>query len=262
MEKKPVIEVEGVNVSRSGARVIEGANFTVLGGEFVGVVGPNGGGKTTLIKATLGLLPLESGTVRLFGQPIEQFKTWKRIAYVGQDAVNFDQTFPLSVRELVSLGRIQRENLGQRLSADDWRRVDEILGFMGIRDIAERRIGELSGGQKQRVFVAKAMVREPDILFLDEPVAGVDAETEERFYMKLSNLNAQKGTTIINVSHDLSAVFCRMSRVICVNREVNVADIGDEMGFTKALKKAYGEHFHFVFHEHMCEGLFEDDRPD
>ena len=262
MEKKPVIEVEGVSVSRSGARVIEDATFTVLGGEFVGVVGPNGGGKTTLIKATLGLLPRDSGTVRLFGQPVEQFNTWNRIAYVGQDAVNFDQTFPLSVRELVSLGRIQRENLGHRLTGDDWRRVDEILGFMGIRDLAEKRIGQLSGGQKQRVFVAKAMVREPDILFLDEPVAGVDAETEERFYMKLSNLNAQKGTTIINVSHDLSAVFCRMSRVICVNREVNVADIGDEMGFTTALKKAYGEHFHFVFHEHMCEGLFEDDRPD
>ena len=262
MMEKPVIEVEGVSVSRSGARVIEDATFTVLGGEFVGVVGPNGGGKTTLIKATLGLLPRDSGTVRLFGQPVEQFNTWNRIAYVGQDAVNFDQTFPLSVRELVSLGRIQRENLGHRLTGDDWRRVDEILGFMGIRDLAEKRIGQLSGGQKQRVFVAKAMVREPDILFLDEPVAGVDAETEERFYMKLSNLNAQKGTTIINVSHDLSAVFCRMSRVICVNREVNVADIGDEMGFTTALKKAYGEHFHFVFHEHMCEGLFEDDRPD
>ena len=262
MEKKPVIEVEGMSVSRSGARVIDDANFTVLSGEFVGVVGPNGGGKTTLIKATLGLLPRDSGTVRLFGQPVEQFNTWKRIAYVGQDAVNFDQTFPLSVRELVSLGRIQRENLGRRLTGDDWRRVDEILGFMGIRDIAEKRIGELSGGQKQRVFVAKAMVREPDILFLDEPVAGVDAETQERFYMKLSNLNAQRGTTIIDVSHDLSAVFCRMSRVICVNREVNVADIGDEMGFTTALKKAYGEHFHFVFHEHMCEGLFEDDRPD
>lgn len=262
MEKKPVIEVEGVSVSRSGTRVIEGANFTVLQGEFVGVVGPNGGGKTTLIKATLGLLPRDSGAVRLFGQPVEQFNNWKRIAYVGQDAVNFDQTFPLSVRELVSLGRIQKENLGRRLTGDDWRRVDEILGFMGIRDLAEKRIGQLSGGQKQRVFVAKAMVREPDILFLDEPVAGVDAETQERFYMKLSNLNAQRGTTIIDVSHDLSAVFCRMSRVICVNREVNVADIGDEMGFTKALKKAYGDHFHFVFHEHMCEGLFEDDRPD
>jgi zinc transport system ATP-binding protein len=262
MEKQPVIEVEGVTISRSGERVVEDASFNIIRGDFVGVVGPNGGGKTTLLKATLGLLPRDSGTVKLFGTPVEQFRDWRRVAYVGQDSTNFDQSFPLSVRELVSLGRINGENIGRRLGADDWRHVEEMLSFMGIADLAGRRIGQLSGGQKQRVFVAKAMVRDPDVLFLDEPVAGVDPETQERFYMKLSNLNAQKGTTIVNVSHDLSAVFCRMSRVICVNRKVNVADIGDEAGFTNTLKKAYGDHFHFVFHEHMCEGLFEDDRPD
>jgi zinc transport system ATP-binding protein len=262
MEKQPVIEVEGVSVTRSGERIIEDANFKVLRGDFTGVVGPNGGGKTTLLKATLGLLPRDAGAIRLFGTPVEHFKDWRRIAYVGQDSINFDQTFPLSVRELVSLGRINRENIGRRLNAEDWRHVDEMLKFMGIEDLADRRIGQLSGGQKQRVFVAKAMARDPELLVLDEPVAGVDPETQEKFYMKLSNLNAQSGTTIIDVSHDLSAVFCRMSRVICVNREVNVADIGDEAGFTTVLKKAYGEHFHFVFHDHMCEGLFEDDGPD
>jgi zinc transport system ATP-binding protein len=262
MMKESVIEVEGVTVTRSGERAIEDATFKVLKGDFVGVVGPNGGGKTTLLKATLGLLPRNTGTIMLFDTPVEQFRDWRRVAYVGQDSINFDQTFPLSVRELVSLGRINGENIGRRLTADDWRHVDEMLELMGIKDLAEKRIGQLSGGQKQRVFVAKAMAREPDLLVLDEPVAGVDPDTQERFYMKLSNLNAQRGTTIINVSHDLSSVFCRMNRVICVNREVNVADIGDEASFTTALKKAYGEHFHFVFHEHMCEGLFEDDRPD
>jgi zinc transport system ATP-binding protein len=262
MDRQLVIEVEGVSISRSGERVIEDATFKVLRGDFVGVVGPNGGGKTTLLKATLGLLPRDSGSIKLFGEPVERFNDWRRIAYVGQDSTNFDQSFPLSVRELVSLGRINRENIGRRLSGEDGRHVDEMLRFMGIEDLADKRIGQLSGGQKQRVFVAKAMVRDPDVLFLDEPVAGVDPETQERFYMKLSNLNAQKGITIIDVSHDLSAVFCRMSKVICVNREVNVADIGDEMGFTTALKRVYGDHFHFVFHEHMCEGLFEDDRPD
>jgi len=262
MEKQPVIEVEGVTISRSGERVIEDATFKVLRGDFVGVVGPNGGGKTTLLKATLGLLPRDAGTIKLFGIPVEQFRDWRRVAYVRQDSTNFDQSFPLSVRELVGLGRINRENIGHRLNGEDWRNVDEMLKFMGIEDLTGKRIGQLSGGQKQRVFVAKAMARDPDVLFLDEPVAGVDPETQERFYMKLSNLNSQRGTTIIDVSHDLSAVFCRMSRVICVNREVNVADIGDEVGFTNTLKKAYGDHFHFVFHEHICEGLFEDDRPD
>jgi zinc transport system ATP-binding protein len=262
MEKQPVIEVERVSISRSGERVITDATFKVFSSDFVGVVGPNGGGKTTLLKATLGLLPRDAGTIRLFGIPVEQFHDWHRVAYVGQDSTNFDQSFPLSVRELVSLGRINGQNLGRRLGSEDWRHVDEMLKLMGIDDLSNKRIGELSGGQKQRVFVAKAMARDPEVLFLDEPVAGVDPETQERFYMKLSNLNRQRGTTILDVSHDLSAVFCRMGKVICVNREVNVADIGDEAAFTTALKKVYGEHFHFVFHEHMCEGLFENDRPD
>ncbi len=259
---EPVIEVEGVSISRSGEKIIENASFTVGKSDFVGVVGPNGSGKTTLLKATLGLLPRDSGNIKLFGTPIEQFRDWERVAYVGQDATHFDQSFPLSVRELVSLGRITRGNVGRRLGSEDWKHVDAMLKFMGIFELATKRIGQLSGGQKQRVFVAKAMARDPDVLFLDEPITGVDPETQERFYMKLSNLNRQKGTTIIDVSHDLSAVFCRMGKVICVNKEVNVADIGDEAQFTNALKKAYGEHFHFVFHEHMCEGLFEDDGPD
>jgi zinc transport system ATP-binding protein len=259
MEKaEPIIEVEDVTVSRSGEKVIEDASFSVYRGDFVGVVGPNGGGKTTLIKAILGVLPRDSGSIRLFGEDIDSFKSWNKVAYVSQDAVNFDQSFPLSVRELVSLGRIRKDNLGRRLTSDDWGRVEAALKFMGISDIADKRIGQLSGGQKQRVFVAKAVVREPQILFLDEPVAGVDPETQERFYMKLSNLNSQRGVTVIDVSHDLSAVFCRMSRIICVNREVNVAEITDEERFASALKRAYGEHFHFVFHEHMCKGLFED----
>jgi len=259
MEKaEPIIEVEKLSVSRSGEKVIGEASFRIDRGDFVGVVGPNGGGKTTLIKAILGILPRDSGSIRLFGEDIDSFKSWGKVAYVSQDAVNFDQGFPLSVRELVGLGRISKDNVGRRLSPGDWGRVEAALKFMGISDIADKRIGQLSGGQKQRVFVAKAIVRDPQVLFLDEPVTGVDPETQERFYMKLSNLNSQKGVTVIDVSHDLSAVFCRMSRVICVNKEVNVAEIADEAGFASALKKAYGDHFHFVFHEHICEGLFED----
>jgi zinc transport system ATP-binding protein len=256
--KENVIEVKDLDVSRRGEQVIRHANFQILRGDFVGVVGPNGGGKTTLIKSILGVLPKDAGSIEVLGKPVEQFNDWRKIAYVGQDAINFDHSFPLSVRELVSLGRIHRGNLGRPLRSEDWKHVDETLDFMGIQDLANRRIGELSGGQKQRVFVAKAMVREPEILFLDEPVAGIDPETEERFYMKLSNLNEKLGVTIIDVSHDLSAVFCRMSRVICVNRDVYAADIGDETQFADTLKKAYGEHFQLVFHEHTCEGMFKD----
>jgi zinc transport system ATP-binding protein len=154
---------------------------------------------------------------------------------------------------------VNRSNLGRTLKQKDWEAVDEALEFMGISDIANRRIGQLSGGQKQRVFVAKALVRKPEIILLDEPIVGVDAGTQEKFYKKLSDLNVAKGITILLVTHDLTAVFCRMSKVMCMNRLVNVAEITEQLEPAEFLRKAYGEHFHIVFHKHECERVFEDE---
>jgi len=253
-----VIEVDGLNVARNGRRVIEDATFTVGRGAYMGVVGPNGGGKTTLLQAVLGIIPHDSGSIRILGRPMEEFDEWSRLAWVSQHSISFDERFPINVRELVGLGRINRGNLAKPLRKEDWVKVDEVLGFMGISELAERRVGHLSGGQKQRVFVAKAIVRDPEVLILDEPVAGVDAEAQELFYMKLSDLNGREGTTIVIVSHDLAAVFCRMSDVMCVNRRVYTSPISPDADPNEVLQKAYGEHFHFVFHEHTCEGFFED----
>ncbi len=253
-----VIEVDGLNVNRNGRRVIEDATFTVGCGAYMGVVGPNGGGKTTLLQAVLGIIPRESGSIRILGRPMDEFDEWSRLAWVSQHSISFDEKFPINVRELVGLGRINRGNLAKPLKREDWVKVDEVLGFMGISELADRRVGHLSGGQKQRVFVAKALVRDPEVLILDEPVAGVDAEAQELFYMKLSDLNGREGTTIVIVSHDLAAVFCRMSDVMCVNRRVYTSPISPDADPNEVLRKAYGEHFHFVFHEHTCEGFFED----
>jgi zinc transport system ATP-binding protein len=258
-EKTPVLEVSNLYVDRVNSVIVEDANFTIHQGDYVGVVGPNGGGKTTLLLSLLNILPKTRGNIRLFGQSTESFSSWEKVAYVPQNALNFDSQFPLTVRELVSLGRINRSNLGRTLKRSDWTAVDEVLEFMGISELANRKIGQLSGGQKQRVFVAKALVRKPEIILLDEPVVGVDAETQEKFYKKLSDLNLKKGITILLVTHDLAAVFCRMSKVMCVNRWVNVADITEDFKPEEVLRKAYGEHFHFVFHKHQCERVFEDE---
>lgn len=258
-EEAAILEVSNLHVDRSNSVVIEHADFTIDRGDYVGIVGPNGGGKTTLILALLNSLPKTKGTIRLFGQNIESFSKWEKVAYVPQHAVNFDSNFPLTVRELVSLGRLNRGNMGRPLNRKDWSSVDEVLEFMGISEIASKRVGQLSGGQKQRVFVAKALVRNPEIIFLDEPVVGVDAQTQEKFYKKLSDLNIKKGITILIVTHDLAAVFCRMSKVMCVNRWVNVAEITESLKPEEVLRKAYGEHFHFVFHRHECERVFEDE---
>jgi zinc transport system ATP-binding protein len=258
-EKTPILEVSDLHVNRSNSVVIEHANFTIHRGDYVGLVGPNGGGKTTLILALLNLLPRTKGNIRLFGQDISSFSHWEKVAYVPQHAINFDPHFPLSVRELVALGRVNRSNLGRTLKDTDWKAVDDVLEFMGISDVAGKRIGQLSGGQKQRVFVAKALVRKPEIILLDEPIVGVDAETQEKFYRKLSDLNVEKGITILLVTHDLTAVFCRMSKVMCVNRLVNVSEITEGLEPEEVLRKAYGDHFHFVFHKHECKRVFKDE---
>lgn len=257
MNKDVVIEVRNLSVSRSGSLVIKDANFDVMKGDYFGIVGPNGGGKTTLLLSILGQIPRMSGSIRLFSKDIEDFDEWEKVAFVPQDAINFDANFPLSVRELVSLGRLGRNPIGRRLKKRDWEEVDAALEFIGLSEVADKRIGELSGGQKQRMFVAMALVRDPEVIILDEPVAGIDAITQEKFYQKMSDLNQRRGITIMMVSHDLSAVFCRMSKVICVNKEVNVAEIRPDVDIEGVLRKAYGEHFHFVFHRHECKGEFK-----
>ncbi|MEM0466938.1 MAG: metal ABC transporter ATP-binding protein [Candidatus Thermoplasmatota archaeon] len=256
MVKNPVIEVNHVDIIRSKDIVIQDAVFTIEQGDYVGIVGPNGGGKTTLLLAILGFIPIKRGSIKLFSKELNVFSEWQRIAYVSQGAINFDDHFPLTVRELVSLGRITRKTLGRPFTKEDKTEVSEALNLMGIGNLAERRIGTLSGGQKQRMFIAKALVRKPEILILDEPIAGVDATALETFYKQLSDLNKKQNLTILIVSHDLSTVFCRMTKLLCVNKNVYTSTISKHTDPNIVLKKVYGEHFHFVFHDHQCKGDF------
>ena len=251
----PPIRVENLEVKRAGAVVIEKAAFTIEKGDFVGIVGPNGGGKTTLVQAMLGLLPRSKGEIWMYGVRLHEFRDWEKVGYISQDATNFDEKFPLTVRELVGIGLVSGKNTGRPLRAADWKRVDEELQFMGIDDVAAKRVGELSGGQRQRVVVARALVRKPDLLVLDEPERGMDATSLERFYGKLSELHRERGVTVMVVSHDLSTVFCRMSRVLCVNKVVYSSCVD---GHTEedVLKKVYGEHFNIVYHRHECREDF------
>ncbi|MCK5037483.1 MAG: metal ABC transporter ATP-binding protein [Thermoplasmata archaeon] len=247
-----VLEVKGLVIERSGTRIIDEASFTIEKGDFAGIVGPNGSGKSTLLKGILGIEPKKSGEVFLFGTELSKFKDWGRVGYVSQSAINFDDKFPLTVRELVGLGQVSRSNLGKRLSAEDWKKVDETMEYMGIIELGQKRIGQLSGGEKQKVFVAKALVRDPELIILDEPVAGVDIGAIEKFYRKLSELVREKGTTVLVVSHDLSVVFCQMSKILCVNRDVYSSEITPDLNETELLRKVYGDHFTFVFHKHEC----------
>jgi len=226
----PVVEIDGLTVVRNGDVVIDRACLNVMPGDYVGLVGPNGGGKTTLVRAMLGQLPAHSGAVRMFGRPVETFDQWHRVAYVPQDAVAFDPQFPLSVRELVSLGRVRRSNLFRRLGRGDRERVDGAMALMGLSELADMRVGRLSGGQKQRAFVAKALASEPELLVLDEPSAGLDSRGREVLNDGLAELNRLRGTTLVVVSHDLPLVLSRMSRAVRVDRTVREADVAGGLG--------------------------------
>lgn len=260
MKMEPIIDVKGLTVRRGNTEAITKADFSIEKGDYVGIVGPNGGGKTTLVLALLGLLPKAEGSIRIMGQEIESFDQWEKVGYVSQFAINFDSQFPLTVKELVGLGRINKRNMGRFRNKEDWKAVNEALHLMGISDLADKRIGMLSGGQRQRAFVAKSLVSHPELLVLDEPVTGFDPLTQEKFFMQLANLNQKNGLTILIISHDLTAVFCRMSRVLCVNRQVHSSTIVDGTVPDDILKRGYGEHFHFAFHRHQCKGVFVDEQ--
>jgi len=252
----PLLEVKNLNINRNGTSVIEKATFTINKGDYVGIVGPNGGGKTTLLRAILNFLPYSEGSINLFGTDLTKFSSWQKIAYISQQATNFEDQFPLTVRELVSLGCIKKGHLGRKFTQKDWQTIDDNIEFMGLQEVANQRIGQLSGGQKQRMFVAKALTHKPELIILDEPIVGVDSDAQEKFYKKLSDLNIKHQTTILIVTHDLASVFCRMSKILCVNKKIEFTNITNDLDTSQILKRAYGEHFHFVFHKHSCEGAF------
>jgi zinc transport system ATP-binding protein len=243
-----VIELKDVNVRYGELLVLEKASMNVMKGDVVGVVGPNGGGKTTLINTILGNVPLESGSVKLFGQDLKVFKDFQRIGYVAQNAIQFDPIFPATVWEIVTLGCLSRSRLGRRLTAQDKKDVRWALEMVELDDLRDRKISKLSGGQKQRIFLAKALVKKPELLILDEATAGLDICIQDRFISIINTMRKESDITVVTVSHDLSGVLCQANRLAVVNRRLYYQDITDTSDPTIALRQAYGEHFTFMFH--------------
>lgn len=197
---RAAIEVEHLTVSYGPVPALLDINFTIHSGQLVGVIGPNGSGKSTLIKTLLGFLEPDFGTIKLFGQSLEQSRG--RIAYVPQrGAVDWD--FPITVREVVLMGRYGHVPWYRNLSKNDHRIAMESLELVRMTEFADRQIGQLSGGQQQRVFMARAMAQGGDILLLDEPFAGVDAATE-RAILEVLVKTRDSGKTLVVVHHDLS----------------------------------------------------------
>ncbi len=219
---EPIIEVNGVWYAFNGQPVLKDVDLTVLPGDFLVVIGPNGGGKTTLLKLMLGLLEPTRGTVRVFGQ--SPAKAAHRIGYVPQN-VHINKTFPISVLDVVLMGRLRTGRGWSRHTRQDRKSAQAALEQVGIWELQERRIGELSGGQLQRVFIARALVSKPEILFLDEAMASIDAQSRSEFYETLAELN--RTVTIVAVSHDLMILSSHVKSVACINRDLHYHDSGE-----------------------------------
>jgi zinc transport system ATP-binding protein len=243
-----VIEATDIVVRYNGVTVLDHVSLDVMKGDFLGIVGPNGGGKTTLLNALLGNVKLTSGEVKLFGTELSKFKDLQKVGYVAQHAIQFDPLFPATVEEIVRLGCVSRNRLGRRVGVADRKAVEEAMELVGIRDIRSKKISELSGGQKQRIFIAKALVKRPELLMLDEATSGLDISIQDRFVSLLKRLSEETGVTIVTVSHDLSGVMCQANKLAVVNRRLELTEIVAGMDPTTALRDAYGEHFTFVFH--------------
>ncbi|WP_049984960.1 metal ABC transporter ATP-binding protein [Halobellus rufus] len=242
------IEARDVTFAYGDEPVLENVSLTVEEGAFLGLVGPNGSGKTTLLELLIGLRRPDSGSVSLFGEPATDFPHGERIGYVPQDVGSANGEMPITVAEVVRMGRYPHRLLG-RFSEDDRRAVANAMERVGIADLADRRVGRLSGGQRQRVFIARALAGEADLLALDEPTTGVDAESRESFYDLLHELN-DEGLTVVLIEHDIGVVTTHATEVACLNRELYFHGSPEAFVETDALAAAYGERQHVVQHDH------------
>jgi zinc transport system ATP-binding protein len=244
-----VVEIDRLSYAYSGNLVLDNISFTIDEGDILGIIGPNGAGKTTLFSCMLGLLDDYTGTIKILGDDIKKKngKVFKSIGYIPQKKT-IEQNFPATVEEIVSLGittigKTSKEKIALAL---------ETVGLLAQKD---SRVGELSGGQQQRVLIAKAMVNNPKLLILDEPVTGIDFEMQNRFYSLLKKLNQENKITIIWASHDLDAVNRFATSVACINRSMFFHGKAYEFFENPDLLKAYSEssmqaHMHLHNHTH------------
>lgn len=244
------IEVKNLNFSYQGSPVLENVSFAVHCGEYLGIVGPNGGGKTTLLKLLLGLLEPDSGSVEVFGYPPRKLRERFRIGYVPQGISHANPQFPATVDEIVRSGRTPRAGILGRFKQQDKDAVEEAFRLTGTARLRSKLIGDLSGGERQRVFIARALAGQPDILILDEPTVGVDIESKEQFYDFLTKLNKELGLTVIFVTHDTDVIAKEAQTILCINRSLVCHESSKSWRDHDHVSHLYGSKVRHVHHQH------------
>ena len=263
----PLVTLENVNFAYNGSPVIEDVSLAIHPGDFIAMIGPNGGGKTTLIKLILGLLKPDRGTIRVLGK--SALAAAPGIGYVPQN-VNINNSFPVTALDVVLMGKHNPKKRWARYSAADREEALSTLGHLQMAGHAGARISDLSGGQRQRVFIARALVTDPQLLLLDEPTASIDTRGQSEFFDLLAKLN--RNVTILVVSHDLLVISRYVKSVACVNKHLhfhNEAEITGEMletMYSCTVEEVcpvelvtHGRLPHRVLHEHHDHGDHDEE---
>jgi len=224
-DRSAIVEIEHLDFAYDGSPVLEDITLSIPNGDFLGVVGPNGSGKSTLLRIILGLLHPNRGSVRVFGRSPQRSR--HLMGYVPQHA-DLDQDFPISVMDVILLGRLSKIPLLGRFGKKDRQVAEEAMDKVTILDLQNRQFGTLSGGQKQRVLIARALVGKPELLLLDEPTASIDGRVEEDIYELLKKINEH--VTIVLVTHDLGFISSYVRHVACVNRRLTCNPTQDITG--------------------------------
>ncbi len=244
-----IVSLKNVFAGYDKRHVVEDINLEISKGDYLGIIGPNGGGKTTVLKLIAGILKPSHGEVRVFGSDPCRFTKSDRgkIGYVRQET-NIDTSFPVSVLDTVLMGLYATIGPAAPVTKAHRDKAMEALKKTDMDKYAERHIGALSGGQKQRVFIARGIVNNPELLILDEPTTGVDAKNQNAFYAMLEALKKEYGLTIIMVSHDISMIADKVNKVSCVNHKIHVHGESGEVLSNEQACEVCGIDTQYVFH--------------
>lgn len=247
--KVPIFDVKNLNFSVRGQIILSHISLEIFNGEYVAIIGPNGGGKTTLIRLLLGLDTPSKGTIKLYGKKIKNFKEWHKIGYVPQRASLVDENFPATVEDIVKMGRVSKRSFFRGMSAEDKNAVEDAMIKMDVLNLRDNMVGTLSGGQRQRVMIARALASHPEILILDEPNTGVDMVSQKNFYALLAKLNREENITIVFITHDIGVIADDIGRLFTINQKVTICNNPKEALSCDDMTALYGVEAHLI-HNH------------
>jgi zinc transport system ATP-binding protein len=248
MSLEPIIQATDLSFSYNGVPVIEHISFNIEKGDYVGIVGPNGGGKTTLLKILVGLLKPQTGAIKIAGKDIKSSNAFSCIGYVPQRVAMENSSFPATVYEIVESGLLAKKGLSGNSTKQDKDRILQALEEAHIIDLKDRLMSSLSGGQRQRVYVTRALASDPQILVLDEPFTGIDMASQKDFYMFLKDLNVNKHLTILFVSHDIDTITQEIKSVLCLNRGLFCYGTKEIIHAENTIEKIYGKTITHIHH--------------